>query len=122
MSSSGTSGLQGSGTGVRRGRIIRAARTLFARNGYDSTSLEAVGRAVGITGPALYRHFPSKDALFLATMADGDEVAAAITADVEGHTPIEALEIILRGEATCAVKHRECMLIWQRDRHRMPPI
>ncbi len=37
-----------------------------------------------------------------------------------GRPAAEALELILEGEAIVAVKHSECMLIWQRERNRMP--
>jgi AcrR family transcriptional regulator len=49
----------------RREEIIAAAAELFRRKGYRGTSIEDIGAAVGTTGPALYRHFPSKEALLV---------------------------------------------------------
>lgn len=47
----------------RREQILRTAARLFARHGYHGVSIAELGAAVGISGPALYRHFPSKEAL-----------------------------------------------------------
>ncbi|MBZ2197132.1 TetR/AcrR family transcriptional regulator [Ruania sp. N2-46] len=49
--------------GSRRDEILAAAADLFARHGYRGVSIYDIGAAVGISGPALYRHFRSKDAL-----------------------------------------------------------
>jgi AcrR family transcriptional regulator len=50
---------------LRREQIIAAAAELFRRKGYRGTSIEDIGAAIGTTGPALYRHFPSKEALLV---------------------------------------------------------
>lgn len=47
----------------RRVQILDEAATLFARNGFHGVSINDIGGAVGISGPALYRHFRSKDAM-----------------------------------------------------------
>lgn len=49
-----------------RDRLVAAAIELFDRDGYDNTSLESVCRHVSVTKGALYRHFPSKQALAVA--------------------------------------------------------
>jgi AcrR family transcriptional regulator len=50
---------------TRREQIVAAAAELFRRKGYRGTSIEDIGAAVGTTGPALYRHFESKEALLV---------------------------------------------------------
>jgi AcrR family transcriptional regulator len=50
--------------GDTRAAVLDAALTLFARHGFGGTSMRAIGRAVGVTEAALYRHFPSKQAIF----------------------------------------------------------
>ena len=54
----------------RRQQIIESAAELFARSGFRGVSIYDIGAAVGISGPALYKHFASKDAL-LAEMLIG---------------------------------------------------
>ncbi|GAA2962940.1 SACE_7040 family transcriptional regulator [Actinokineospora diospyrosa] len=47
----------------RREQILAAAAELFARHGFHGVGIDDIGSAVGISGPALYRHFRSKDAM-----------------------------------------------------------
>jgi AcrR family transcriptional regulator len=49
--------------GSRREQILAAAAELFARHGFHGVGIDDIGAAVGISGPALYRHFRSKDAM-----------------------------------------------------------
>ncbi len=49
---------------TRENQLLGIARTLFARNGYDRTSLRDIAEAANITKAALYYYFPNKDALF----------------------------------------------------------
>ena len=54
----------------RREQILATAATLFAERGFHGVSVADLGAACGISGPALYKHFPSKDAM-LAEMLVG---------------------------------------------------
>jgi AcrR family transcriptional regulator len=47
----------------RRDQILDAAAGLFARHGFHGVGIDDIGAAVGISGPALYRHFRNKDAM-----------------------------------------------------------
>jgi len=66
----------------KRAALMEAAVALFLADGYARTTLEAVARAAGVSSATLYKHFPTKAALFGAIMArmwtEGD--AAAIPA------------------------------------------
>ena len=50
----------------RRGEILDAALAVFAEKGYSGGSMRDIAARVGVTEPALYRHFAGKEALFLA--------------------------------------------------------
>ncbi len=52
----------------RRESVLRAAQIEFGAGGYSGTSTETIARRVGVSQPYLFRLFPSKKALFLATM------------------------------------------------------
>jgi TetR/AcrR family transcriptional regulator len=54
-----------------RQEILRQATRLFARRGFDSTSLKDIAEAVGVRKPSLLYHFASKEKLRLAVL---DEV------------------------------------------------
>ncbi len=51
-----------------RQHIIQVAAQMFARKGFFGTSIADLSRAAGLTKGALYHHFESKDALFLAVI------------------------------------------------------
>ncbi|MBS2080005.1 helix-turn-helix domain-containing protein, partial [Mycobacterium tuberculosis] len=44
----------------RRLKLLSAAERLFAERGFLAVRLEDIGAAAGVSGPAIYRHFPSK--------------------------------------------------------------
>jgi AcrR family transcriptional regulator len=51
-------------------RILNTATRLFARQGYDGTSLQAIADAVGMRKQSLLHHFPSKKALRKAVIEE----------------------------------------------------
>ena len=51
-------------------RIVDSTRHLLARRGFESLSMRAVASRSGITVGAIYRHFPSKEALVDHVIAD----------------------------------------------------
>lgn len=57
----------------RRAALIRSASHLFAERGFTAVSTGEIGEAVGMSGPALYKHFASKDALLAEILLDVSE-------------------------------------------------
>jgi AcrR family transcriptional regulator len=53
-----------------RDRILDAALTLFAEKGYEATSMREIAEQLGITKPALYYHFDSKEDIVRALLGD----------------------------------------------------
>jgi AcrR family transcriptional regulator len=54
----------------RRDEILRVAARMFADRGFTGVSIDDLGAAVGLSGPALYRYFPGKESI-LAQMLVG---------------------------------------------------
>ena len=54
----------------RREQLIAVATKLFAKTGYDATTTAEIAKAAGVTEPILYRHFESKQELFIAIVRD----------------------------------------------------
>ena len=84
----------------RRSQLLSAAEQLIAERGFLAVRLEDIGAAAGVSGPAIYRHFPSKEALLVellvgistrlleggqAVVADADNPAAALAGLIEFH-------------------------------------
>lgn len=49
----------------RRQQLLAAAERLFAERGFLAVRLEDIGAAAGVSGPAIYRHFPNKESLLV---------------------------------------------------------
>jgi AcrR family transcriptional regulator len=52
----------------RRDEILQIAMGLFASRGYHGVSMDDIGSAAGVTGPALYHHFAGKEAMLVAAL------------------------------------------------------
>jgi AcrR family transcriptional regulator len=52
-------------------RIVAAAAGLFIKQGYDGTAMSQVAKSSGVTTPALYWHFQSKEALYSTVVERG---------------------------------------------------
>lgn len=63
------SGARSSGSATRA-RILDAALALFTDKGYDATSMREIAEQLGITKPALYYHFDSKEDIVRALLVD----------------------------------------------------
>lgn len=82
----------------RRSLIEDAAARLFAEQGYAATRLDQVAAAANVTKPVLYRHFESKQALYLALLRKHAEQLPRFVDPVVGDEPLVArLPAILDG-------------------------
>jgi AcrR family transcriptional regulator len=80
---------------TRRRQILDAAALCFARNGFHATTMPEILTEAGMSSGALYRYFPSKQAIFEALVDDGmrpvfDALRDAVTCD----PPLTVTEII----------------------------
>jgi AcrR family transcriptional regulator len=55
-------------TSDRRRRILDAAMRLFAGAPYDAVQMDDIARAAGVAKPTVYRHFRTKEVLFVAAL------------------------------------------------------
>lgn len=103
----------------RRSAIVSEAAELFSRNGYAAVGMDDIGAAVGVTGPAIYRHFESKAAV-LAAVFDRiiDTVVTAPTAS--GPDPGDQLRAAVSRYALGVVAARRAMAVFVREVHHLP--
>jgi AcrR family transcriptional regulator len=79
-----------------RERVLEAAKAVFSQGGPEA-SLEAVARRAGVGIGTLYRHFPTREALFEAVYRREVEQLVKLAQDLGGKmTPVEALRCWLR--------------------------
>jgi AcrR family transcriptional regulator len=79
-----------------RDRLLKAAKTVFSAGGPDA-SLEAVARAAGVGIGTLYRHFPTREALFEAVYRHEVQQLADLAERLKKEAqPIEALRQWMR--------------------------
>ncbi|NLC97576.1 MAG: TetR/AcrR family transcriptional regulator [Actinomycetales bacterium] len=58
---------------TRREQILTSAASLFAQRGYLGVSVNDIGEACGISGPALYKHFSGKEQLLAESLTSISE-------------------------------------------------
>jgi AcrR family transcriptional regulator len=109
-------------TGSRRDQILDRAAGLFAARGFHGVSVHDVGAACGISGPALYRHFASKDAM-LGEMLVGisERLLAEARSRLRGAAdPKQALDALLEWHVDFALNHRPLIVVQDRDWDSLP--
>lgn len=106
----------------RRSQLIAAAERLIAENGFLAVRLEDIGAATGVTGPAIYRHFPNKEALLVELLvgisarllAGAGEVAA------QADGPPAALDGLIDFHLDFALGEADLIRIQDRDLGHLP--
>jgi AcrR family transcriptional regulator len=102
----------------RREQILRAAAQLFAERGARAVGVDDVGAAVGVTGPAIYRHFASKDAMLAEMLVRiSERLLAGGTAQVAaaGPDPVDQLRALLAFQVDFALDNPALITVQDRD-------
>ncbi|WP_326834583.1 TetR family transcriptional regulator [Amycolatopsis rhabdoformis] len=106
-----------------RGRaILDEAAKLFRERGYHAVGIDDIAAGVGIAGPSIYSHFPSKAAVLTAVVAEiADELcwggALAMTSD---GTPAERLELLVTTHVRTALAKSDLIAVWMTEEHHVP--
>lgn len=89
----------------KREAMLGHAIELFARKGYDATSLKDIGAAAGVSGPNLYSYFSGKSELMEVCLARGTSALWLTLHDVlaENDEPRRALSAVVRSYVRLAV-------------------
>ena len=101
----------------RRQALLDAAAALFAESGFNRVSLEDLGAAAGVSGPAVYRHFPGKQAvlgeLLLSVSRDLLDGGRDVVRDSADAT--EALRRLVEFHVDFALKNPDVIRVQDRD-------
>lgn len=101
-----------------REALLRAAAKLFAERGFRGTSVEEIGAACGVSGPAVYKHFASKLDLLARLLVGISEqllVGGRAVVASAGDEPLEALVGLIETHADFALSDPDLIRIQGRD-------
>src|SRR5277367_5086241 len=100
----------------RRAQLVRAASRLFAERGFRAVSMEDLAAEAGISGPAVYRHFVSKEALLADLLIDvSEDLLKRGTQCTMDCTPSEALASLIAFHTEFALRDRDLIRIQDHD-------
>ncbi len=104
----------------RKLQIVDQAGSLFQQRGFHQVSMDDIAQAVGLRGPALYRHFRSKQELLVRVVLDQITICldVAEAAANGGGSPQQRFERFVGDLAGLALDRDEIML-WRRERRRL---
>ncbi|PQE00091.1 TetR family transcriptional regulator [Mycobacterium sp. EPG1] len=107
----------------RRGQLVAAAERLFAEHGYLAVRLEDIGAAAGVSGPAIYRHFPNKEALLSELLVGiSTRLLAGATDVVDAAADADsALQNLIDFHLDFALDESDLIRIQDRDLGNLPP-
>lgn len=105
----------------RRDLILRAAAELFRDRGYPAVGIDDIGEAVGITGPAVYRHFRSKEDVLLAALERIlDHTLERLDATVGDATGVEAVVRTMQGLVSTTMQEWDFAVVFRREAQPLP--
>lgn len=101
----------------RHAALLQEAALLFAERGFSGVSLEELGAAVGVSGPAVYRHFANKQALLGEILVRVSErlLAGGLAVIEEDAAPLDALAALVRFHVDFALADADVIRVQDRD-------
>jgi AcrR family transcriptional regulator len=82
---------------LRRELILSAAKRCFARHGFAGTTTKSVAAAASISEGLLFKHFPTKSALYAEILAEACEADPALHRLLGLEPSTETLVVLVRG-------------------------
>jgi AcrR family transcriptional regulator len=103
----------------RREAMVSTAAAVFARQGYDQTTMQDLARSMGLATGALYHYFGSKEHLLMAICDALHEpmLARAREVSLSDDPPSERIRTIVRTWVGHVLEYRDHMLVFQQERH-----
>ncbi len=107
---------------ARRDEILSTAAELFAARGFHGVSVADIGAACGISGPALYKHFSSKDAVLAEMLVEISERLLEVgrQRSDQAADPTAAVVALVDWHVDFALRHRPLIVVQDRDWESLP--
>ncbi|HPU13674.1 MAG TPA: TetR/AcrR family transcriptional regulator [Aeromicrobium sp.] len=108
---------------TRREQLLETAAELFAERGFHGVSVNDIGEACGISGPALYKHFNSKDDLLAQSLTSISErlLAEGQSRVLAAPDATSALDALVAWHVEFALNHRALIVIQDREWANLTP-
>ena len=91
---------------TQREEILSAACELLVEGGLDGLSMRKLAAQLGVTAPALYRHYESKETVLVDVVGEAFKVFAQyLHRALEGRTPVERFSLTGRSYLAFALEH-----------------
>ena len=106
----------------RRSQLLAAAEQLIAERGFLAVRIEDIGAAAGVSGPAIYRHFPGKEALLVELLVGISTrlLAGAQSVLTGSPDPATALDGLIEFHLDFALAEPDLIRIQDRDLANLP--
>lgn len=107
----------------KRQRILEVASELFARHGYESTTLDEVAARIEVTKPFIYSYYSNKGELLREICERGIRLSTAALEAVlaEPASPTEQLHEIVRAVGRIIVDNRDYITVYQAEEKNLTP-
>lgn len=106
----------------RRAALMRSSARLFAERGFNAVSTVELGEAVGMSGPALYNYFPSKEALLGELLVDVSTRLLAGCLQIVGddRAPEDTLDELIAFHVEFATTEPDVIVVQGRELANLP--
>jgi AcrR family transcriptional regulator len=103
----------GASRASRREGILGEATNLFRRHGFGGVSVDDIGAAAGIGGPALYRYFENKEELLAAAISRaGEQLAASASTALAAADDASALQALIGSYVHIAITQADTIAVY----------
>jgi len=105
-----------------RERLLEATAELVAERGFHAVGIADIGAAAGVTGSAIYRHFPSKQDILVALLdrVVDDLLSGARAVIADAVSPDAALDGLLRAHVDFALRDRALIRVYDQEADHLP--
>src|SRR6056297_2044171 len=99
-------------------KILEAAKTIFAKKGFDGSSVDEIANEAGVKKALIFYYYPSKDSLFLEAWTEGiDELENHLFGDFsQEHTYLGKFKRVLKSYIDFVMNRKEIMKLIEMDK------
>jgi AcrR family transcriptional regulator len=105
----------------RSGHIASQAARLFAQRGYGATTIDDIGTAAGVSGPAIYWHYAGKQALLAAMLVDISQrlLDGGTHCVAQASSKAQALASLVDQQVAFALREPDLIVVHARELHHL---